>query len=49
MRKPSQKLKKISTQKPFVRSLNSNKKKEKKLRQLSFDDYLKKINQHTRG
>ena len=46
--KPQQTKKKISTQKPFV-WLPRSKKKEKGLRQLSFDDYLKKTNQHTKG
>ncbi len=46
--KPQQVKKKISTQKPFVWVSNSQK-KEKGLRQLSFDDYLKKTKQHTKG
>lgn len=46
--KPQQTKKKISTQKPFVWVSRSEKKK-KGIRQLSFDDYLKKTNQHTKG
>ncbi len=48
IKKPQKIKKKISSQKLFVWVARSDQKR-KGLRQLSFDDYLKKTKQHTKG